>query len=107
MKRVILSYDNEGRALTRTVKAINKENVEPKLAMVVLTKENELQRVALTVENSDDINECIRLLRTQPKTINRNEHRVGATLMYESNVTDVNIEPLIDELIEELPSVYN
>ena len=107
MKRVILSYDNEGRELSRIVKATKKENVEPKLAMVVLTKENELQRVALTVENSDDINECIRLLRTQPKTINRNEHKVGAILMYESNVTDVNLEPLIDELIEELPSVYN
>ena len=107
MKRVILSYDNEGRELTRIVKAVRKENVEPKLAMVLLTKENELHRVALTVENSDDINECIRLLKTQPRVINRNEHRVGATVMYETKVTDVNLEPLMDELIEELPSVYN
>ena len=107
MKKVILSYDNKDKTLIRTIKPEKSTVQHPRLSTVILTKQNEICKVVLTVNNGDDMNECITLLRSKPHRVNRNMVRKGSMLMYEHSVDDVSIPDLMEELIKDLPTVYN
>lgn len=105
MKVVLIRYNEKGE-LTKTVTVPGIKITEQRFRRVTINKNNELDHVLLDLKKGDDMNECIKMLHMTPEDIRRimmkNEHE----LIYQSGVTDIDIKPLIDKLIGELPKVY-
>ena len=105
MRKIILGYNQNGK-LYKTVSNFTYDDMIPSLYKIVLTEENGLKEIQLIVSNSNDMNECISLLRSKPVSINKPKMIQDNNILY-VRVYDIDTTTLIEKVIEEIPSLYN